>query len=99
MHTPGKVQIDHRLTNVKKKVDIHPVVVLRVFASLMDVEGKIIFDQRRIIKTQECQAINFFVVECLPDVVVEKNKPFHCNPFEVVVEKIKPFHCNSFRPV
>ena len=30
------------------------------------------FDQKRIIKIEECQAISFFAVECLAEVVVEK---------------------------
>ena len=47
-------------------------------------EGKIFFDQKRIIKIKECQAISFFAVECLAEVVVEKNKPFYCNPFRPV---------------
>ena len=33
--------------------------LLLVFASLVDVEGKMFFDQKRIIKIKECQAISF----------------------------------------
>ena len=33
--------------------------LLLVFASLVDVEGKIFFDPKRIIKIKECQAISF----------------------------------------
>ena len=33
--------------------------MLLVFASLVDVEGKIFFYQKRIIKIKECQAISF----------------------------------------
>ena len=46
----------------RKKVDIYLVVVLSVllvFASLVDVAGKMVFDQKRIIKIKECQAISF----------------------------------------
>ena len=43
------------------------------------------FYQKRIIKIKECQAISFFAVEYLAEVVVEKkNKPLYCNPFRPV---------------
>ena len=65
--------------------------LLLVFASWVDVEGEMFFDEKRIIKIKECQAISFFfAVECLAEVVVEKKKkPFYCNPFRPVWSVVK----------
>ena len=35
-------------------------------------------------KNQRLSGYQFFAVECLAEVVVEKNKPFYCNPFRPV---------------
>ena len=43
-------------------------------------KGTIIFYQRLIIKIKECQSLRFLPLnqlECLPEVVVAKNIPFH----------------------
>ena len=40
------------------------------------------FDQKKYYKNQRMSGYQFFAVECLAEVVVEKkNKPFYCNPF------------------
>ena len=49
----------------------------------------VFFYPKRIIKIKECQAISFFAVECLPEVVAEKDKPFHCNRFRSVCSVVK----------
>ena len=42
----------------------------------MDEEGKMFFDQKRIIKIKECQAISFLPLHVLAEVVVEKINRF-----------------------
>ena len=50
--------------------------LLLVFASLVDVEGKIFFLSKTYFKNQKMPGYQFFAVECLAEVVVEKINRF-----------------------
>ena len=53
-------------------------------------EGKIFFFlSKTYYKNQRMSGYQFFAVECLAEVVVEKNKPFYCNPFRPVWSVVK----------
>ena len=57
-------------------------------ARFTEEKGMIIFYEK-LVKIKECQAISVFAIECLPKVVVDKNKPFHCNRLSPVLSVVK----------